>query len=232
MFTLHTSQHNRNIQRTNVQFLAGAATLRFNFSTLDVTCMVVYTRSTPPYFALTCNKKCAMRTCSYFCYYSFNSVSSELADSGAWFGDPASHAREGKKIWVAGDDLKTRLDRAVGTKNPDALALALLSILFTREEIAGGNVTPPRTRAAVMLNSKKIGAIQCKLITLVVSSYLYLGNTLAIFHTTHCTCPFPNAWSQVMSTTSFLNLIQQLKKPDGARYRRRWTINAEIQKRL
>ena len=108
----------------------------------------------------------------------FNSVSSELADSGAWFGDPASHAQEGKKIWVAGDDLKTQLDRVVGTKNPDALALALLSILFTREEIAGSNVTPPRTRAAVMLDPQKIRAIRCKLITLVVSSY---QNPLAIF---------------------------------------------------
>ena len=73
MFTLHMSQHNRNIQRTNVQFLAGAATLRFNFSTLDVTCTVVYTKSTPLYFALTCNKS-VMRTCSYFSYYSSYSI--------------------------------------------------------------------------------------------------------------------------------------------------------------
>ena len=67
----------------------------------------------------------------------FNSVSSELADSGAWFGDPASHAQEGKKIWVAGDDLKTQLDRVVGTKNPDALTpllwLCLASCLQGRK---------------------------------------------------------------------------------------------------
>ena len=84
-----------------------------------------------------------------------NSVSSELAGSGAWFGDPASHTQEGRKIWIAGDDLKTRLDRVVGSEYPDSLALALRSILFTREEIAGGNVSPPRTRAAVMLDSRR-----------------------------------------------------------------------------
>ena len=107
MFTLHTSQHNRNIQWTNVQFLAGAATLHFKFLTLDVTCMVVYTRSTPLYFALTCNKSENMFLFLLLLIL-FNSVSSELADSGAWFGDPASHVQEGKKIWVAGDDFKTR----------------------------------------------------------------------------------------------------------------------------
>ena len=96
-------------------------------------------------------------------------MSNELVDSGTWFGDPASHAQEGKKVWIAGEDLKTRLDRVVGSKNPDSLTLALLSILFTREEIAGGNVTPPRTRAAVLLDSKTIRAIRCKLTTLVVS---------------------------------------------------------------
>ena len=75
-------------------------------------------------------------------------MSSELADSGAWFGDPASHAQEGRKIWIAGNNLKTRLDRVVGSKYPDSLALALCSI-------AGGNVSPPRTRAAVMLDSRR-----------------------------------------------------------------------------
>ena len=47
--------------------------------------------------------------------------------------DPASHAQEGRKIWIAGEDLKARLDRVLGSKNPDSLTLALLSILFTRE---------------------------------------------------------------------------------------------------
>ena len=82
-------------------------------------------------------------------------MSGELADSGAWFGDLASHAQEDRKVWIAGEHLKTRLDRVVGSKNPDSLILALLSILFTRKEIAGSNVTPPRTRVAVLLDLKK-----------------------------------------------------------------------------
>ena len=63
------------------------------------------------------------------------------SDSGAWFGDPASHTLEGRRIWIAGEDLKTWLDRVVGSKSPDSLTLALLSILFSREEIADDNVT-------------------------------------------------------------------------------------------
>ena len=153
------------------------------------------------------------------------------SDSGAWFGDPASHTLEGRRIWIAGEDLKTWLDRVVGSKSPDSLTLALLSILFSREEIADDNVTH-QGQEQQSCWTQKSGPFD-KLTTLVVSSYLCLANPLVIFCTTHCTCSCPQCLiSQVMSSMSSLNLILKAKKLGGSRFRQSRITNAEILKRL
>ena len=64
-------QHNRNIQQTNVQFLAGVATLYFEIFTFNITCMVVYQVLLSILQTLTCNKNMLWEHVLNPFYYAF-----------------------------------------------------------------------------------------------------------------------------------------------------------------
>lgn len=75
---------------------------------------------------------------------------------GCWLGDP-----NGKKVWIPGGDAKKVLAAEVVSDNPAKLALALMCVFFTEQEMASSNCTPAPSRQ--LLNPNIISGIQSKI---------------------------------------------------------------------
>ena len=79
-----------------------------------------------------------------------------FAHTGCWLGNP-----KGEKVWVPGGDPKKVLAAEVVSDSPAKLALALLNVFFTEQEMASSNCTPAPSRQ--LLNPNIISGIHCKI---------------------------------------------------------------------
>ena len=63
---------------------------------------------------------------------------------GCWLGDPNTHINEGKKSWIVdGDEKKIAMTESV-SDTPAKLAVAILTSLFSMEELGAGCCTPAK----------------------------------------------------------------------------------------
>ena len=63
---------------------------------------------------------------------------------GCWLGDPNTHINEGKKTWIVdGDEKKIAMTGSV-SDTPAKLAVAILTSLFSMEELGAGRCTPAK----------------------------------------------------------------------------------------
>eukprot|EP00731_Ephydatia_muelleri_P035425 Em0123g6a len=66
------------------------------------------------------------------------------ASAGCWLGDPNTHINEGKKTWIVdGDEKKIAMTGSV-SDTPAKLAVAILTSLFSMEELGAGRCTPAK----------------------------------------------------------------------------------------
>ena len=94
---------------------------------------------------------------------------------GCWLGDPNSHVNEGKRIWVVdGDEKKVAIAESI-SDTPAKLAVALLSALFSKQEIAAGNCTPAPSRQT--LNPINITGIRSKFPKLNQQYFIMINNS-------------------------------------------------------
>ena len=80
---------------------------------------------------------------------------------GCWLGDPNTHINEGKKTWIVdGDEKKIAMAESM-SDTPAKLAVAILTALFSMEELGAGCCTQAKDRNT--LNPVYIRGIRSKL---------------------------------------------------------------------
>lgn len=78
---------------------------------------------------------------------------------GCWLGNPHSHIQENKKVWIPkGDMNRVSMAEAIST-NATRLSVNLLTVFFTKEQLASGNCTPAPNRQ--LLDPSTIQGIRC-----------------------------------------------------------------------
>lgn len=67
-------------------------------------------------------------------------------EKGCWLGDPNTHINEGKKTWIVdGDEKKIAMAESM-SDTPAKLAVAILTALFSMEELGAGCCTQAKDR--------------------------------------------------------------------------------------
>ena len=104
-----------------------------------------------------------MNMCIQVCKWCLNDVihARNFSVSGAIFGDP--NGIEGvQRVCIPTYSQKQVLEVQRKYDTPEKLAVGLLQLLFSAEELAQGNCTKPIRDDIVQLDSDKLWAIKCK----------------------------------------------------------------------